>query len=505
MNNVLVPAGLELETAAALVVARPMQRFPQLITDVCLADASSELAAATRASFSRGGAVVYETLTMPRAGFGPRPVSVLSPEARTLYVALAGRLSSSLPEPTRGMGKWSEHRAFGLQGEHDHIVELDIAAFYEYINHRVLADELLLRSMDAAGVEALERLLAGLAPRGYGIPQMMQVSDRLADAYLSIMDRRLARSGLEAHRFADDIRVLARDWESANRIVEAAAGIARNLGLVLSSEKTSIYRRSTLVDAEGRDQTFFDDYFKRVHADMVEADFLADGPYADEREDEAADQEFDDRVYQETALRILEEYLEAAKDNLTEDGVDLSLRRFVRTSVAVLQSAPDRLSDDHLERLVFYDPRRLEEVARYLKARAANKDFGREPHWESAARFAALGRQSPWAKLWLLDLAESLPAPPKRSESAYTSFVDWGKKQVGDQHEAVRAEAAWFLSGLDRLDQRTIESLYASSTSLSRPALGAIVGVNSTLPKWLVAAIRDESPLSRAAFKWASK
>lgn len=505
MDAQLLARGLDLDAAAGTVVTRPLQRFPRLITDACLKDAAKTLTESTRSSFRRSPVVVHETLTMPRAGFGPRPVSALSPESRTLYLSLVSHLGESLADATRGAGKWTEHRSFGLDGKHEHIVELDIAAFYEYINHKVLADELLLRSMDTNAVAALEEFLGGLSPRGYGIPQMMQASDRLADTYLSILDRRLARAGLVAHRFADDIRVLAKDWEQANRIVETAAEITRELGLVLSSEKTAIYKRVTLAELEQRDQTYFDDYFKLVHADMVEAAFLAAGPYAEEREGDAGDEDFDDLVFEETALRIVQQYLDAVSGSLTDDVVDRSLRRFVATSLAILRNAGQRLPDEQLEKLVFYDPRRLEQVCRYLGARAKEAQFRREPHWESLARFAALGRQSPWAKLWLLDTAADLPAAPKSSSTAYGSFVAWAQRQLSDPHESVRAEAAWFLAGRELLTADIMGRLYASSTSLSRPALAAAVAVPSRLPAGLVAAIRDESPLSKAAFKWASK
>jgi hypothetical protein len=479
----------------------------------CLSEAAETLKKYTIATFSSGRGAVHETVTMPRAGFGPRPVTVLSPESRAAYLALVEALDSALPEASRGQGKWSAYRAFGLEGEHEHVVELDIAACYEYVNHRVLADELLLRSMDLPVVHALEAFLSSVFPRGYGIPQMLTASDRLADAYLSILDRRLGRAGLEAHRFADDIRVLARDWEHANTIVEAASEAARELGLVLSAEKTTIYRRETLVEQTAREDEFYADYFRRAHEDLIEEAFVSAGPYAgeadtDEEEGEEDDQreEFFTLAIAETARRIVGDYIDASGTGVTEEGVDPSLRRFVTRALLILSDDDERVSDEALVRLVFLDARRFQDVCRYLRLRARDERFRNERHWSSIERLSRLGRQSAWAKLWLLEVAERLATPRKvkGERTAFTQFNDWAARQLGDHHEIVRCTAAWYLSGWQLLDADHLSRLYAESSSISRPALAASATRQDGLPTRLVAAMRDDSPLSKAAAAWVA-
>lgn len=506
MDGELLASGLDLASAARKVVSQPMDHFPALISDLCLRDASSTLAEFTEANFSRDPIAVHEVLTMPRSKFGQRPVSVLSPESRTMYVALVDRLADALVEPTRGAGKWREHTNFGLEGANSHIVDLDIAACYEYVNHGLLADELLLRSMDVQGVAGLRELLGGLAPRGYGIPQMMEASDRLADTYLSILDRRLARAGYASHRFADDIRVSAQNWEEANQIIEAASEMARDLGLVLSSEKTKIGKQSKVAELERKNRYSLSKFLDTAQDDETLDEFFDSGPYADDDVDESVDDERRDDDLLNTYFDILTRYPNVRPGSDQPDApTDIAIQRFIRISLAQLGKWDKRLPDKALGELIYHDPLRIEDVCRYLQERAGDNKFAGERHWRSAEWLAQLGRQSPWAKVWLLKLAGELQEPDSQDAESRAQVLKWAQAQMNDAHETVRTEAAWLLAGHRALDRENIQNLYAASTTISRPALASAVARQQDLPATLVKAVRDDSPLTKAAFEWATQ
>jgi RNA-directed DNA polymerase len=265
---------LDLHGAAKRTVARPHDHFPPLITDRCLEDGVSKLTAFIASSFAAGTRIHSETLTMPRRDGVPRPVTVLSPASRALYRSLVEHISDSLPPPSRAAGRWEEHRAFGLEGAHDHVVDIDIASCYEYIDHESLWDELNLRSMNLDAVGGIISLLGELYERPRGLPQMLDISDRLGDAYLSRLERSLQRDGLEVHRFADDLRVIAGDWESANIYLERAAEYARRDGLILSTKKSTIYKRTTLARQEHTDSEFFVRYFQQARQALTRINIL---------------------------------------------------------------------------------------------------------------------------------------------------------------------------------------------------------------------------------------
>ena len=111
-----------------------------------------------------------QVVTVRKSGHGVRPVAELSVRDRVLYRALVRRWKEALPEPDRSS---EAHEAFlnaplEMTTLPTYVVSSDVTACYEYIDHGLLAREVLARTGDSDGVEALTSLLAGLAGRSYG-------------------------------------------------------------------------------------------------------------------------------------------------------------------------------------------------------------------------------------------------------------------------------------------------------------------------------------------------
>ena len=316
---------------------------------------------------------------MPRRGFGPRPVEILAPTSRTTYTALVQHLMTSLPASSRRDGQWREHLDFGRTGEHSYVVEIDFASCYELIDHDDLKAELLLRSFDSDAVTALAGVLSGLGRHGRGLPQMLESSDRLADTYLSIIDRRLQRRGHILHRFADDMRILASSWYEANDIIEETAIYARELGMILASSKTRVRRREVVDHTEKSIKEFFTQYVDATTADLT--DFIV------------VDQDYDSaEVYVRTpeesvALtgaysRILDSWHENWKLSQSDNSsleLPIGLANSINAALSHLSSESPPVPLDLLLDLVFHDPVRLENVSRYLvdglKSKVRNKTY----------------------------------------------------------------------------------------------------------------------------------
>lgn len=463
----------------------------------CLSLATEVLADASWTAMQTGHSRGTELITMPRHSFGPRPVTLLSPTVRTVYTALVRQLQKSLVPPSRSRDNWLEHHAFGQHGRHSYVVDLDFAACYEFIDHQDLGDELNLRSMAPATVSSLRDVLAQISSRGRGLPQMLQASDRLADTYLAVVDRQLERLGYQVHRYVDDYRVIADSWNEANQIIEDAALVARSLGLTLSSEKTTVRRRETVVESELAAEGFLEPYF-----DAAGVEEGADGrrdPYSAGNDDEV------ETAVADVYLDVLADWHERFRASNGKPDLPAGMSANLVAALRGCSSASERIDDELLSDLVFDDPLRLEAVCRYLEDRSvACREGGAvedDEHWQSLAVLTAMERQSPWAKLWLLNSAGELLGESEVEPSA--EVLAWADEQVESPLETVRSEAAWLMAAQGKLDADRVKTLYAGATDVTAPAVAAAVAFQDDIPAGIAKAIRHDSPLNEAASAWA--
>lgn len=133
-----------------------------------------------------------------------------------------------------------------------YIASTDITAYYQYIDHDVLADELIAQTGDFHAVTALTDLLHQVMGGRVGIPQVHSSSDILGDTYIDPIRRTLIRAGYDAYSYADDFRIGCHNLGSARAALELCSAAAHELGLVLNDAKTFTYGRDTYDQALGR-------------------------------------------------------------------------------------------------------------------------------------------------------------------------------------------------------------------------------------------------------------
>lgn len=159
-----------------------------------------------------------------------------------------------------------------------YVVSSDVTACYEYVDHGLLTREVLARTGDSDGVEALTSLLAGLMGRSYGLPQQCGTSDILAEAYLSVVERRLLRQGLVVWRYNDDFRIAVGGWSDALNAVDALERECRSIGLALNDLKTVIRKGETYKQVLGRRAEVMKEISSEVEVDLSD---IVMGPYDD--------------------------------------------------------------------------------------------------------------------------------------------------------------------------------------------------------------------------------
>ena len=131
---------------------------------------------------------------------------------------------------------------------HEWVVDADIKAFFDTVNHEKLIDEVAERISDGRVLRLIRSFLEadimeqgqGLARNVIGTPQGGVISPLLANICLHYFDERMAELGYEVVRYADDFIVLCGSEEDARGALSQVKRVLRELELTLHSEKTSL-------------------------------------------------------------------------------------------------------------------------------------------------------------------------------------------------------------------------------------------------------------------------
>ncbi len=123
------------------------------------------------------------------------------------------------------------------RGRREYVVEADITAFYQYIDHDFLRHELELHTGRIESIDALVELLAETEGRVFGLPQLLDASDWLSDNYIQAVERELLRRGMAVWRYNDDFRIACRSYIEALDSIERLEEAARAIGLTVSDHK----------------------------------------------------------------------------------------------------------------------------------------------------------------------------------------------------------------------------------------------------------------------------
>jgi RNA-directed DNA polymerase len=246
---------LDLEGALAGAMRRPGDFFPSRLGYAAAARAATflpGLRAELKRDFSTHAA---ETVQVPKWSGGTRPAVDLAVADRILLDALVARLR---PQIVDGLVGWSPRGQARMAAETGivesgsvYVLMTDVAAFYEYVDHDLLADELMDLTGDEPAVSAVAEVLGGLMGRR-GLPQgPLSVGD-LADVYLSAVDRRMIRDGHPVFRFTDDYRIPVASWGAARSAQIRLERYLRDVGLVINVGKTFSPRHELYVAWESK-------------------------------------------------------------------------------------------------------------------------------------------------------------------------------------------------------------------------------------------------------------
>jgi len=129
------------------------------------------------------------------------------------------------------------------------VVNVDLAAFFDRVNHDVLMGKLHQRMADRRVLVLIRRYLtAGMMANGVvqerseGTPQGGPLSPLLANVLLDDVDKELERRGHRFARYADDCNVYVRSKRAGERVLEGLVGLYAELKLQINAEKSAVAR-----------------------------------------------------------------------------------------------------------------------------------------------------------------------------------------------------------------------------------------------------------------------
>jgi retron-type reverse transcriptase len=246
---------------------------------------------------------------LPKQSLTLRPMAILPIKDRVVYQVLANvvaeksRSTLSLLSNRQSFANvlcprnheemfisWkSQHQQFQqtfanlIEEGNSWLVETDIAAFYETIDHARLFD--LLRKLNFVDDPIVEYLEAYMpiwasvkdgqsAPKG--LPQGSLASDLLANVFLYELDETLAARDCHYLRYVDDIRLLAKTKEAVQRGLIQVDRILKSMGLLIQTKKTTV-RKVTDPNVEfDRMGALLSEIDRRLHEPVDSADVAQD-------------------------------------------------------------------------------------------------------------------------------------------------------------------------------------------------------------------------------------
>jgi hypothetical protein len=393
-----------------------------------------------------------------------------------------------------------------------------VASFYQYIDHERLIEEVVAQTGDDLAIMASVELLYETSHRVFGLPQVSDVSDVLANLYIEPIRRHLVRGGYDVWRFSDDFRVACNSYGDALAALELCDEAARDLGLVLSERKTATPKRDTyqrsLTETARLELSLLramraDDEFDPFEEGYQEDDGLIGWSGPDEKPgDLPADIEAEDlslenlnddepseqQVEAAQAVMNLIHY-DGDQHEAATNSAELTTR-LLRNALAVLTQAADPVALDKVSALLVYYAPLTPHISGYLRACARDNAAEVRAQLNKICRHPIL---SPWQALWLAYVAGEIP--PRRVQRQ-SQYVKWLVSQMRNGPAYVRAEAALAAARLHVVSADDLLNILPDLPQKHRAT--ALIGL--TVVGATVQAIdASETELDRLRIAWANR
>lgn len=431
---------------------------------------------------ARNAASVVVDARKANQAFRPVPVvgvaERIALRALTEWVLEGVELPDRSPEEYRAFVSGPVGRAFPKgtatrlsQASVDYVVQADIAAFYQYVDHGVLLEELQVRTGKIDAARLLVELLGEIQGTTYGLPQLLEPSDLLSEVYIQVLERDVTRKTSDVWRFNDDFRIAANGYGNAQQALEDLSSAARPLGLILNEHKTGIVKFTTY---------FWHNFLSDAGDSDVEVNPEEVEVWVEDYPDLSGDELIETA---EATLNRLDEAAEVRID-LTEPSRDDV--RELRRAFNILARHGKSSALPHVEEVFRFVPQLTPRLCDYLVS-AHRSGHGVTRVWDSIARRS--DTHNAWQRAWLAYVARECSISSKSCEQ-------WlGSQLLSAPSGLLHAEASLALAHSDRIDFAALDA--ALRTQPEALAAWYALGINrlERLPQQQRKAVRASSPL----------
>jgi group II intron reverse transcriptase/maturase len=137
-----------------------------------------------------------------------------------------------------------------INAGYSHVVDLDLAQFFDRVNHDYLMNELSRKIQDKRVLKLIHKILRAdiqeqdqLLPCNQGVPQGGPLSPLLSNIILDKLDKELEKRGHRFVRYADDVSIYVKSKRAGDRVMESISTyIEKELKLKVNIEKSSVTR-----------------------------------------------------------------------------------------------------------------------------------------------------------------------------------------------------------------------------------------------------------------------
>jgi RNA-directed DNA polymerase len=199
-------------------------------------------------------------VTIPKPNGGERKLGIPTYMDRLIQQAISQELTkmydADFSEHSYGFrAEKNAHQALQKAREYinegySHVVDLDLAQFFDRVNHDYLMNELSRKITDKRVLRLIHKILRAeiqekgqSTPSKQGVPQGGPLSPLLSNIILDKLDKELEKRGHRFVRYADDISIYVKSKRAGERVMESISTyIEKELKLKVNIQKSSVTR-----------------------------------------------------------------------------------------------------------------------------------------------------------------------------------------------------------------------------------------------------------------------